>query len=165
MIFQHTLAQVLSGKKTQTSRIWQDYYRIGNKNGPLSEFCQKHGNGKFHRLWSVKAGKPRTVNYTGQKLAVQPGRGQRGVATIRVLKLWKQDVRTYTAEDAHREGFNGLYNFLDTWVMMHDKPAWAILDNQTVGDWYDYMQERPAERYTALRIEFELVELLKHKVE
>ncbi len=150
MIFAHTLPQVLSGEKTQTARIWKDHYRFGVYDGKAAVISQPSGSYLY---------------YVGDIRLVQPGRGQKGVARIRILRLWKQDVRTYVDFDAHCEGFGGLYTFLHAWTMMHDKPASPVLDNQSVGDWYTYMQQRPAERYTALCIGFELVSVAAHAVE
>ena len=144
------LALVLSGDKTQTARIWKPYYRFGVYDGKVAVISRTSGSYLY---------------YAGGIRAVQPGRGQHSVARIRILKLWSQDVRFYDDADAHREGFSGLYTFLDTWVRMHDKPAAAYRDNESVGDWYDLLQQRPAERYDALCIQFELVSVAAHAVE
>lgn len=165
MIFQHTLPQVLSSEKNQTARIWKPYYRIGNLLGPFSDLYQEIGYGSFLYLWSIKSGKPRRVWKRGQELAVQPGRGKRSVARIRILKMWRQDVRTYDDDDAHREGFSGLFDFLNTWVWMHDMYAAAYQDDQTAGDWYALLQQRPPKRYMALCLQFKLVEVRQGAVE
>jgi hypothetical protein len=100
MIFQHTWEDVLSGKKTQTRRLWVDTdhtwiggYREGDQypNGSRStytEICRKDG----------------VVRYAvGKTYAVQQGRSKPAIARIKVVGLWRERVQEISAQDAIRE--------------------------------------------------------------
>lgn len=161
-IFQHTLQQVLDCTKTQTARIWKDYYRIGDSRNPYENQHHFHGHGSFFTLWSVKSGSPRIVYTFGGTYSVQPGRGQKGVGLMRIQKLWKQDVREYTDDDVRREGFSAApiaarTRFLELWCKMHDIKAYDTSGN--AGWWLsEYLPTRPDELYTALCMQFKLVQ-------
>lgn len=79
----------------------------------------------------------RTSHYvTGQTYAVQPGRGKRHVAHVRVLSANEERLWAISHRDAPREGFENPAAFMDYWTALH-------------GSW------NPDEIVT--RIEFELV--------
>lgn len=81
------------------------------------------------------------------------------VARIRILRIWQEDVREISAEDVGtgKEGFDTRYLFLDQWVEMHDSKAWWHSDESiTVGEWFAFLDTRPAENYQAWALEFEV---------
>lgn len=83
MIFQHTLAQVLSGQKTQTRRRM--------KSAPL----------------------------IGHSYSIQPNRGMKGIARMRVVAVREERVGDISEEDAIKEGFANRSAFLETWAKIH----------------------------------------------
>jgi len=92
----------------------------------------------------------------GKTYAVQPGRGKKAVARIRVLRVWLEDVRFIRLEDVYAEGFPTHKKFWTLWATLHDKsvridPKWGEL---TI---FAELFGRPAEFYEAWAIEFELV--------
>lgn len=160
MIFQHTIDSVLSGEKTQTSRIWKDSWAISfvsSESGDIRAIYSCHDKQPFKRLrYEV-----------GQVLSVQPARGQKGVAKIRILELAKRDVRSFTFAEIEKEGFEHAQDFIQLWAQMHDKAYYTTMPVKTFdGNSYDSVyekwlrgfSERPAEFYQALVIGFELVQ-------
>jgi hypothetical protein len=153
VIFQHTAHLVTSGQKTQTRRLWKPDW-------------------DFAREWWIAPGKLMICDcvyhrrsywllyYVGQKLAVQPGRGQRAIARIEVLRLWREDVREISDADVRAEGFSTATDrFLSVWTHMHDKSAFSELSKrESFATAQQYLSTRPAERYDALAIEFRLLE-------
>jgi hypothetical protein len=182
MLFQHTVDKVLSGEKTQTRRLikandktrrdWHTLYAI-TKNRPLREIIQYCSPGDVGRVSSSDG---ILVEWTpkfliGKTYAVQPGRGQKAVGRIRITGIRCEDVREISAEDVRAEGFNDTFHFLWTWTQMHDKPAWNANQNTDFSDgdesgwgshpemWVSWLKgTRPAERYQAWVLEFELVD-------
>lgn len=161
MIFQHTIDSVLSGEKTQTSRIWKDDYTFS---------CDEYDRELPNVILSMKAfdaGKIHRLYQVGQVLSVQPARGQKGVAKIRILELAKRDVRSFTFAEIEKEGFEHAQDFIQLWAQMHDKAYYTTMPVKTFdGNSYDSVyekwlrgfSERPTEFYQALVIRFELAQ-------
>ena len=106
MIFQHTYGLVLSGRKTQTARVWKDWY--------MGEYDA------FDELIAVRDGNNnRLVTRVGQIRSVQPARTEEGVARIEILRLERKNVRDFDGKDVWREGFDSKEKFLDLWQKMH----------------------------------------------
>lgn len=139
MIFSFTIDKVLSKQKTQTSRIWTDNYEFRN--------------GAIYSWHENKYGVPRKLYYIGQELSVQPARGNKGIARIRVTNLAKCDVRNFGTEDIAREGFENIEDFHKLWASMHDESYLRNVNNKV----YSFLEFRPKEFYTALVIRFELI--------
>lgn len=118
MIFQHTIGLVLSGKKTATTRIWQDHYRFC-----FDEMHQVHSGDAYHPqnavVKSTKTG--RKLYYVGQQHSVQPGRGKKGIATIEITRICKVMIHNVIDDPdfIRREGFNNKAEFLKVWRAMH----------------------------------------------
>jgi hypothetical protein len=133
MIFQHTHAWITSPSphtgqpKTQTSRLAAGYDVTSNR---------VLKNGRLH--WQL-----------GGEYAVQPARGRRAVARIRLTSIRTADVRTFTQDDAQREGFADVVGFLDVWRLMHDYGHRH--------DPIETLSQRPFDRYFALVLEFEVL--------
>ena len=94
-IFKHTLPKVMSGRKTQTSRLFKEGERLFTVGDTITVYSDK--------------GRPKWQ--TGKTYAIQPEYGTKQVGRYRCLHLAKRDVRDFTQEDAEREGFDSLYEF------------------------------------------------------
>jgi hypothetical protein len=115
MIFQHTLGMVLDGTKTQTRRIVKDHQPIPSA---------YDGNDVFQ----VETFKNKVIYRIGSTYAVQGGRGQKGIARIRITDIRNEDVRNISDADVKSEGFASKEEFLTVWRSMHNDNynAWAI---------------------------------------
>lgn len=147
MIFQHTINKVLAGEKSQTRRLVKPGETLA---GDGSEV--RHGFGRLK--WAV-----------GRTYAVQPGRGQSGIARIRLTAIRREDVRDIAFPDVRAEGFRNLNEFLETWVTMHDPVAAEYIRERDLIrhspdsiDVLKYLATRPAQRYDAWALTFKLVE-------
>ena len=181
MIFQHTIKQVLSGEKTQTSRLvkpGEDFYLDysdavkvyeNTENFPSIVLPQRVA---WQNIATVLDAHGRRKWEVGKTYAIQPGRGQKSVGRIRVTALSRQDVRTFTYEDVNREGFATRYEFMRTWCEMHDKTAqhkmsvayWMIQAQINTAESESIrlrklLESRPVNLYTAWVIRFELAEV------
>jgi hypothetical protein len=112
MIFQHTIDKVLSGDKTQTRRLAKPGERLLVADA--------------YTLLKYASG--RRKYRTGQTYAVQPGRGQSGIARVLITGIRQQDVRLISDEDVQAEGFAARADFVDLWREMHGENyhAWVI---------------------------------------
>jgi len=159
VIFQHTHELVLNGTKTQTRRIqkpWQALMRF-DYGEPF--------------VCDTRTG--RVVYQAGKTYAVQSGRGKPAIGRIYIEDISSQDVRGISDADVRAEGFAFKADFLNTWTQMHDMTAFGYLmvdlmvgEYQRLGitvpphvwaEWENYLQNRPAERYQAWVLEFQLV--------
>ena len=121
MIFQHTIEQVLAGKKTQTARIWKEDYEIID-DYPIwanQDDCRNN-------IQEIKKS-GRRLHHLGKNFAIQPGRGKKAVARARITHLAKQDVSKYSIYDIQREGYSTHNQFLKVWRKMHGKNYIALV--------------------------------------
>lgn len=113
MIFAHTLEQVIHREKTQTRRL----VKPGQ--------CLDSATGRIHNH-------ERTLYQIGKSYAVQPNRGQKSVARIRLTGLRHATVNAITDEDARAEGFASRADFLAIWKHIHgaqtdlDAEVWVL---------------------------------------
>lgn len=126
MIFAHTYQQVLDGTKTQTRRL------VKPEDMAISDMPDSDG------IWGVAYPPPTSSQYDrcysvtrwhiGQTRAVQPGRGQKAVARIRITAIRREDVRQISDEDVKAEGFASRADFLRLWEQMHGQhyDAWVL---------------------------------------
>lgn len=173
MIFQHTIDKVLSGEKTQTRRIV--------KPGDV-RVCVEMPFGGWQPVKITGIGKynqPIIRWEIGKTYAVQGGRKHKARGRIRVTDLRIEDVRNISEADVKAEGFRDRFHFMQTWTAMHDKCfqldyydgiIWQFKgvgdsncyseyprDEFVVGDFKKALWSRPAERYQAWVLTFELV--------
>jgi hypothetical protein len=154
MQFQHSWQKILSGEKTQTRRLVHPRQRLVDR----SQLGMPPAVVTFSGLDDPA---PRVLYYVGQTLAVQPARTAKAIARIRILNIWHDaDIRRISDTDALAEGFEYLPDFLFTWISMCDK-SWLetyryASDCGTLRDYGFY--ERPANRYNAWVLEFELAQ-------
>lgn len=160
VIFQFTHEAVLSGAKSQTSRLWRDnwemgYNGIGNTPKPY-DACYSFS------IIETQEGKSLTYRkqyYIGQELSVQTARGTKGIAKIRILELTRRDVRSFDDEDYARETGNYADSrdtlFWLTWLSMHDKPVYRQFSE--IQYLSDVLNGRDKKHYDALVIRFELL--------
>ncbi len=164
MIFQYTIDKVLDGSKTQTRRIYKP-----NKHYP------SYSDNTYWAVYGVQGAPP--IYEVGHTYAVQPGRGKKSVARIRVTSIRLEDVRCISQADVEAEGFTSRGEFLETWSKMHDVTAHGYLNcDMRFGvyhlpeyggipahgyeTWHGYLMNRPAERYKAWTLTFCLVATL-----
>lgn len=146
MIFQIIGQWVLGGKSphtglpvTQTRRLIKDTQGFNPARGVYSSTPAG-----LHYLYEV-----------GKSYAIQLKRGGKAVGRIPPLtSIRKQDVRQMTHEDAIASGFNSVAQYIETWAWMHDRTGLRRARSQgahrgTQGEFIDWFQQRPAERYTA----------------
>lgn len=167
--FQHTLKQLLTGEKTETSRIVKpnEYTWIcgerpapWNTRGAVKLYSQVIAERQTETSISHRIVWERDKEY-----AIQPARGVHSVGRYRVEAIWRQDVRTLTLGQVEDEGFKKALwgDFWLIWCKMHDKPAYDEICERwderyhgikdvTLTGVKNYLLERPAERYQAWRM-------------
>lgn len=162
MIFQHTWQAVLENRKTQTRRLVKpNHHALNVWRAELGSELRIGESGDSDRIGVVQAA-GRDIWQVGKTYAVQPARGQKAVARIRILSIRREDVREISIEDAKAEGFDSRLDFIKTWINMHDKEIYKKFST------YDFpigainpattlIKSRPAERYDAWALTFEVV--------
>jgi hypothetical protein len=116
MIFQHTFDLVLNCQKTQTRRVIKP-----------NEYAVRTRHNRIRAI--MHNDRPKWV--VGQTYAVQPKRGQKQVAQIKITALNSQRVRNISTEDAIAEGFENRQSFFNIWRTMYgedslDLPVWIV---------------------------------------
>lgn len=142
MLFQYTWQAVIEERKTQTRRIVKPGQMISAAGTCVYQ----------HHLYRI-------IYEVGRTYAVQPARTAKGIARIRITGLRCEDVRHIRREDVAAEGFSSRNDFFLTWLGMHDKAAQRgfMEDTDFLHNTTDiFLSERPAERYQAWVISFEL---------
>lgn len=172
MIFatENAIEKILRGEKTQTRHTAKPQHFVN----------QWHLKGKDDDTINQICVGSRDVYCVGKDYAVQPGLGKHSVARIRITDIRLEDVRNIRHEDAEAEGYENVMDFLAAWVFMHDgsrgfglkerwsdhghgwyriwtgrKTKWQTL---TKTETINVLRERPAERYQAWALTFELVQ-------
>jgi hypothetical protein len=105
MIFAHTLDKVICGEKWQTRRIV--------KAGEAFDLSQQR----------VRVNDKRTVYEIGKTYAVQPNRGKKAIARIRLTDVRREKIGVISEADARAEGFASRDEFLKTWRDIHGSKA------------------------------------------
>lgn len=157
MIFQHTWEWIAdksphtSEPKTQTRWLikageWQPRWKVGK----TYSVQRKQGEAA---LWTNHKGDCVTPRYADRiyyySHKYRPIR-------IRIIDIRREDVREISNEDIRAEGFADYKGFMLTWISIHDKPAYRELTVTEV--WYggQYFDQRPASRYQAWVLAFEV---------
>lgn len=159
MIFQHTWEKVISGEKTQTRRIVKPK-EFSNEWGLGGENDETINEVLMPRTKVDKYGMtlPRNVYLLGKTYAVQPGRGKKQIARIRLKCIRLEDVREISDEDVKAEGFKSKTAFWSVWCKMHDKDTWDSQYELIRPDFVKgYIAHRPTEQYQAWVLTFEVV--------
>jgi hypothetical protein len=168
--FGKTLSKVLDGTKTATSRLVKpgDVEMVGGEPTPETEYFTR-GNVLYVRgpaeivnaMPITRVDRNGRILYeVGKDYAIQPGRGQKSVGRYRITAIERYDVRTITPERANAEGFKTPAAFLEVWVSMHDKQGAGIRGGRIDSQWvFDYLKTRPAAKYDAWYIAFEVLEV------
>lgn len=104
-----------------------------------------------------KPGQKRSVYKVGQTYAVQPGRGKKAVARIRITDIWEEDVRRISEKDVLAEGFLERRDFLGVWCKMHDTKWADSYNTMDLDEFAKALLARPVDRYLAWVLEFQLV--------
>ena len=114
MIFAYTVDKVVEGIKSQTRRLIKPNEQL---------------DANQQRVISLNN---RTVYEVGKSYAVQPGRGKKAVARIRLTGIRCETVANISDADAHAEGFLSRQAFIHTWYSIHGKtaslqqPVWVL---------------------------------------
>lgn len=110
------LPKVTDGSKTQTRRPYKSGDHVRD------EYCSAvYRDGR--KKWQV-----------GQRYAVVPGRGKKGVGHIEVTRLrYDGDVRNISEADAIAEGFETPMDFVATWCGFYDEDV--RLEKLSKGRW------------------------------
>jgi len=116
MIFQYTWPQVVTRRKTATRRV------IGTNERPI--------RGRYNRILSVEHN-GRVKWRVGATYAVQPGRGRKQIARIRLTRITRQKLTRISTAEARAEGFANRAEFLRTWQQIHgarslDQRVWVL---------------------------------------
>jgi ASCH domain len=157
--FKKELAEKIArGLKTQTRRPFKegDHFRDLDTSTLYR---------KGRKQWAV-----------GQRYAVQPGRGKKGIGFIEVTQIRYEDVREISQADAMAEGFKNRIAFLQVWTGFYDPSvtiveglrAWhltikgpgntsAFAHDLSEEDAIAVLMARPAALYQAWAITFTLV--------
>lgn len=156
MIFQHTIDKVLSGEKTQTRRIVKPGDVRVCVESPFGGWqpVKITGIGKYNQSiirWEI-----------GNTYALQRGRGVKAEGRIRITGIRREDVRDISEADVKAEGFASYEHFVQTWSYMHDAAACREADKLKGIHICGAARTRPAERYQAWAITFELVKESDH---
>lgn len=176
MIFQHTHEEVMSSKKTRTSRIIKKHQSLIQHPYQPEHCSVEYYDGVDYETYNLitvgsspeqsgreltaaEEGKHYTVYQVGKTYAVQPGRGKVAIGRIRITDIKREDVRDISDEDVKAEGFTSKTAFWGVWCRMHDKDTWdsqyELIRPDFVRKW---IAHRPAECYQAWVLEFELVQ-------
>jgi hypothetical protein len=135
MIFQATWQQVMDGTKTETRRLVKPEHR------PIMEgnqVVEVHVIQPPHRLSGIY--RERLLWQVGHTYAVQPGRGQKAVARIRLTGIRRERLQDITPEQAYNEGMVHFAAphipltliFARVWDSLHDRPGERFEDNPDV---------------------------------
>jgi uncharacterized protein YhfF len=178
--FGKTIDKVLNGTKTATSHL------VKQQRGHSLpyEVSRSHRDGTIYLVgdvvyqgaeWDDIRIRPRYA--VGKDYAIQPGRGQKSVGRYRITAIERYDVRTITPEQVKAEGFGDKWEFLKVWTSMHDpsvrfidchidgaSPWISAVDDQIIAHTDAPLADRiiaarPAARYDAWYITFEVVEV------
>lgn len=167
MIFQHTIDKVLDGTKTQTRRIVKDDQFSSTVARSVLPYIRTRY--RYGEIAYVGAGS-RIVYEVGKTYAVQPGRGKKAAARMRIMSIRREDVRRISLADVQAEGFQDKYHFLQVWTDMHDPKvnelvagkgrSWSMeTERSDIYDWCPlFLLARTDERYDAWVLTFELVQ-------
>lgn len=105
MIFAHTLKQVLQRQKTQTRRL----IKTGEIFDPAQKAVLKLGQRIHYQV--------------GKTYAIQPNRGQKAVARLRLTGIRQERVVDINEKDAHAEGYSSCHEFWEAWRHIHGQDA------------------------------------------
>lgn len=123
MIFAHTIANVLNGKKSQTRRLCYPSDTLG--------YVTIKGQKRLAVFDNTYKDRPRTRWIIGHTYAVQPERCHFAQGRIKITGLLREENPLEISEaDAIAEGFESAEAFREAWKSLHKKkpvqPVWVI---------------------------------------
>lgn len=172
MIFQHTWQKVLDGSKTQTRRLVKPFDWVGlRESGEAVYTIQDRIRWEVGKTYAVQPFRTAKSIARIRILSIR----QQDVRYISVEDAYAEGFRPGSSGRVPTEAICG---FLDTWCRMHD-PAFVFWFEYRIADWMwhtnrrqmqqgtievgswqsvlEAMKQRPAERYTAWVLSFELI--------
>lgn len=153
--FQHTLKQLLSGEKYETSRLVKpgDYnWMCGEMPAPWTE------RGTVMQYSAVHFASHTARFVRDREYTIQPGRAQKSVGKYVIESIWRQDVRTLLLGQVDAEGFRADWlGFWRVWCTMYDREGLKFFTDRfnrplTAPLVKKYLELRPNELYTAWRM-------------
>ena len=151
MIFQHTWTQVLDRTKTQTRRLVKPFdYALNIWGTPMGDDLRIGGLNDNVTIGSVIGASNRPKWTVYRTYAVQPGRGQKAIARIRITGIRREALQAISIGDAcaeglgrdidpkifpHLAGVNGwspTVEYMNLWDSIHTKPGTRWADNPDV---------------------------------
>lgn len=160
-----TVWSVWSGKRAQWE-VGKTYAVQSYRNKPAVLIRPTDGVGVEPVTYTYDLEYEQSLRYDGRSWMRDMGYRE---ARIRITGIRREDVRHISEVDVKAEGFEFRLQFLQTWTQMHDKPAYQVCMNDDLSDgdesgsvshwsaWVSWLHSRPAERYAAWVLTFELV--------
>lgn len=163
---------VLDGLKTETRRLVKPgqiinrWYEQVPRDERIDEILQERAGQQPCGVWCV-----------GKTYAIQPARTARSIGRFEVVDIWREDVRKISLESAIAEGATDRLNFLEVWTWLADRGAQFYQDGEgfyrcyinrklkwqslTQAEMWEHLWTRPAKRYDAWAIKFEVVSVVE----
>lgn len=119
-----------------------------------------------HPCYGVDILQPYDMHYAMARDGAWKPAGQGYIpARIRVTDIRREDVREISIEDFKAEGYDCLQDFWTIWCAMHDPAAFEAATEPGHASWFEghsydlkcFLRTRPADRYDAYALTFELV--------
>jgi hypothetical protein len=181
MLFKEELAQkIIEGVKTQTRRPWNEgetmilgdegFKAVYSAKEKLKwqigkSYAVQYGRGLPTRMWDVEKRKLLPYHNYQDLMSIENGLPLSEVGLhplrIKLLDIRFEDVRTICESDAIAEGFQhpentAYWGFIETWASFYDKPFSKVMRETDVLESAE-LKARPAKRYQAWAITFEVV--------
>jgi len=118
---------------------------------------------QYSDLWIAEPKRHRCLYARDRLYPLSTGYGEPVLGHVKLICIYRQDVRDITGEDAKAEGYRDKYDFLTTWVQEHDaemtSDMWqASHMPEAVNHCPVFLGGRPYELYSAWVLVFKLAE-------
>jgi len=118
---------------------------------------------QYSDLWVAAPKRHRCIYARDRLYPLSTGYGEPVLGHIRLVCIYRQDVREITGADAQAEGYRDKMDFLTTWIQEHDpvmtSEIWqASHMPEAVNHCPVFLWDRPYEPYSAWVLRFKLPE-------